>query len=359
MHSHLVVGGAERGVACGRPVLRAVDECLGMLDAHAHRERLALEEKTLFAHELEHVACGMAARDHEPACGSLGDRAGRAVLDMHGAKRPVAQGNARKTGHEPDFPTRSDDALAQVSHDSGQLVGADMGFRLPEDLLRGAGGNKRLEHVPDVRALRARGEFAIGKRPRSPFPELHVRARIERTAPVERLDDRHALLNSGAAFHHKRAQTRLGQVERAEQARRTGAGDDDARIAFPNGTGKIGDRKRGGRVPCAHAHAAQRANLLQGAFDKLDSKRRIEVDVVLLARVDAAFRQGERSDVLCAKTESARKLALRRFRRLATRASDIERQGNARYFKRRSSGKRRKIDPIALGMRPVSTARMR
>ena len=74
MHRQLVVGGAERRMVGGLPVLRAVDELLGVLDAHAHGERLLLHAHARVAHELERVAGRMTARQHHAACGNqLGD----------------------------------------------------------------------------------------------------------------------------------------------------------------------------------------------------------------------------------------------------------------------------------------------
>ena len=69
MHRQLVVGGAERRMAGGLPVLRTVDELLRMLDAHAHGERLLLHVHASVAHELERVAGRMTARQHHAACG--------------------------------------------------------------------------------------------------------------------------------------------------------------------------------------------------------------------------------------------------------------------------------------------------
>ena len=53
----------------GLAVLRAVDELLGMLDAHANGERLLLHMHARIAHELERVAGRMAARQHNAICG--------------------------------------------------------------------------------------------------------------------------------------------------------------------------------------------------------------------------------------------------------------------------------------------------
>ena len=67
----------------GLPVLRAIDELLGMLDAHAHGERLLLHAHARVAHELERVAGRMAARQHNAACGNqLGDGFGLGYLEM-------------------------------------------------------------------------------------------------------------------------------------------------------------------------------------------------------------------------------------------------------------------------------------
>ena len=64
-HRHLVIGSTERRVLRSRTVLRAVDERLGMLDARAHREGLALEREPPIASELEDVARRVPARDDD------------------------------------------------------------------------------------------------------------------------------------------------------------------------------------------------------------------------------------------------------------------------------------------------------
>ena len=83
MHRQLVIGSTERRMVGGLPVLRAVDELLGMLDAHAHGERLLLHAHARVAHELERVAGRMTARQHNAACGNqLGDGFGLGYLGL-------------------------------------------------------------------------------------------------------------------------------------------------------------------------------------------------------------------------------------------------------------------------------------
>ena len=229
-HRHLVIGGTERRVLRSRTVLRTVDERLRMLDARAHREGLALEREPPIAGELEDVARRVPARDDDARGLDRFASARAGVLQHDRANRTARQLDIGQAGEETYLTTCGDDALADAFHDGGQLVGADMGLRLPENLVRRPRLDERLEHVADMRAFRARGQLAVGKRAGAAFPELHVRRRIERAAYVEGLDGRRTLVNRGTALDHKRAQTRFRQVQRAEQPRRARACDDDAAI---------------------------------------------------------------------------------------------------------------------------------
>ena len=229
-HRHLVIGGTERHVLRSRTVLRTVDERLRMLDAHAHREGLALEREPPIAGELEDVTRRVPARDDDARGFDHLTRTCAGILQHDRANRTARQLDIDQTGEETHLATCGNDALTNAFHDGGQLVGTDMGLRLPENLVRRPRLDERLEHVADMRAFRARGQLAVGKRAGAAFPELHVRRRIERAAHVEGLDGRRALINRGTALDHKRAQTRFRQVQRAEQPRRARACDDDAAI---------------------------------------------------------------------------------------------------------------------------------
>ena len=204
-HRHLVIGSTERRVLRSRTVLRAVDERLGMLDARAHREGLALEREPPIAGELEDVARRVPARDDDARGLDRFARARARVLQHDRANRTARQLDISQAGEETHFATCGDDALANAFHDGGQLVGTDVGLRLPENLVRRPRLDERLEHMADMRAFRARGQLAVGKRASAAFPELHVRRRIERAARVEGLDGRRTLVNRGPALDHKRA----------------------------------------------------------------------------------------------------------------------------------------------------------
>ncbi len=62
-------------------VLNAVHERLRVLDAHAERERLRFERDTGVEQELEHVASGMARREHDRIGAELA-----AVAQAHGLR---------------------------------------------------------------------------------------------------------------------------------------------------------------------------------------------------------------------------------------------------------------------------------
>ena len=128
-------------------------------------------------------------------------------------------------GVEAHFAAGLLDLLADVAHDIYEQVGADVGFCLPQDLLRRARFHEQMQDVLRPGALM----FVVS------LPSENVPPRLRRTgywcanrrlAGVEGVDRRHALVDRRAALDHKRAQTGARQVERAKQAGRAGAHHD-------------------------------------------------------------------------------------------------------------------------------------
>ena len=298
-HRHLVVGGTERRVLRSSAVLRTVDERLGMFDAHAHREGLALEGEPPIAGELKDVARRVPARDNDARGLNRFASARAGILQRDRADRTARQLDISQAGKETHLATCGDNTLANTLHDGGQLVGTDMGLRLPENLVRRPRLDKRLEHVADMRAFRARSQLAVGKRASAAFPELHVRRCIERAALVEGLDGHRALINCGPALDHERTQPRFRQEQCAEQPRRARSCDHDALIRRCRERAQIGNRKRRRRVVRANIYPASGGKRVVGhALRKVDGIGGVEMHVRLLPRIDATLHKGKRGDVL-------------------------------------------------------------
>ena len=270
-----------------------------MLDANAHREGLALEREPSISGKLEYIARRVPARDDDTRGFDHFARARARILQHDRANRATRQLDIGKTREETHLATCGDDALSNVFHDGGQLVGTDMGLRLPKDLIRRARLDERLEDMADMRAFRARGQLAVGKRASATFPELHVRRHVKRTARVEGLDSRRALVDRRTTLDHERAQTRFSQIKRAEKARRPRARDDDATVRRRRMRSKVGNCKRCGRIVCADVHPASGGQRVVGhTLSKADGVGGVEVHIGLLPRINAAFHQGKRDNIL-------------------------------------------------------------
>ncbi len=121
---------------------------------------------------------------------------------------PLIMRDAHELRGEAHLPTCLDDPLAQTTHDLRKEVGADMRLRLYEDILGRAARDELLQHEASERALGARGQLAIGERPRTTLAELDVRLLIETSAIRERAHIAHALLNGTPALYEEGTKAR-------------------------------------------------------------------------------------------------------------------------------------------------------
>ena len=197
------------------------------------------------------------------------------------------------------------DLLADVAHDIHEQIGADVGFCLPQNLLGRSGFHEQVQDVLRPGAFDVRGQFAIRERSRPAFAVLDVGVRVERLAGVEGVDCRHALVDRRAALDHERAQTGTRKVERAEQAGRTGAHHDGARLVLRLArSANLWDLQQLIRSMRLHVRGAF---AVRGGFDarsfglgtsrQFDAERCHEVHIVLFARVDAALEQADLGDI--------------------------------------------------------------
>ena len=290
-------------------VLGAVDVCLQMLDAHAHGKRLALERDACASEQLEDVARGVTAGEHEAvACDALlHDKPALAALLEHRGAHARRRGASRDLDvREPTavahLATQLGDTAADVVHDAGQDVGADVGLRVPGDVLGRPCRNERVEHEPVQRALCARRELAVRERAGAARAELDVALAVELARLVEA---GHGLAAAGrvvTALDEQGLETGIGKRKRAEQPRAARTHDDGpCGLAAPDACRQRGRRRHD--LANSSAFSAAREACEQRALGVLPAAQRDahgarEVDVALPARVDGAAAQRHARDVV-------------------------------------------------------------
>ena len=126
------------------------------------------------------------------------------------------------------FPTVFDDKVADVLHDDGEFVRADVRMGVDEDVLGRAELHELVQHLPQVAPLgRPRVQLAVGKGTRAPLAVAIVRIRIHNAVARKLGHVELALMHVLAALQHHRLQAERQQLERREHAGRAGADDDD------------------------------------------------------------------------------------------------------------------------------------
>ena len=162
--------------------LAAVDHVLGMLDAHAHGERLGLQGHAVGSQPLEEWARAMARGQHHGIEG-LGD----AVHDDAGGPSP-GDDDVLHRGAEAEPAAQGLAAFAQGLDDELQLVGADMGMRQVGDGGIGAAGDQVRQEGVGVRRAGPAGELAVREGAGPALAEEDVAAGIEVVALQEPAD---------------------------------------------------------------------------------------------------------------------------------------------------------------------------
>ena len=345
----------------GVAVLRPVHRLLGMLDAHAHRERLLLHRHARRVHGLERIARRMpAGQNHAPRSHPL--RRARAPVEHVDARhRAARETHACKLRMEAHLAARVLDLTAHRAHHVHQQIGADVRLRLPKDLLGRAGVHEPAQHVARHRVLDVRGQLSVRERARAALAELDVRLRVEIAARRERVHRGQALVHVAAALEHERPQPGPRQIERAEQPGRARAHHDRARLAGIRGRRSaqwhvqrlvrlVALHVRSHDRPSAAARDGDRKRSLFGRLvDQLHAERRHEMDVALLARVHAALHRAHRAHI--AFRHPQRRGRRRAHERPALGQPRVKRQLHVRNLKHDrpppSSGARRQRDPPA------------
>ena len=127
---------------------------------------------------------------------------------------------------EPHFTPGFNHALPDGADDAPEPIGADVGFRLPKDLRRGAVGGEPLQHITAQRIVDPGGQLSVGKRTGAPFPELHVAGRIQFSAAPEVFHPHDPLFHRAAPLQHDGTKPLSRQQIRRKHPRRPESGDD-------------------------------------------------------------------------------------------------------------------------------------
>ena len=178
-------------------VLAAVDVPPPMLDAHAHGKRLLLHRHAAAAKHFHRVVRTVSDRQNERRAGDF----------------PRADGRLHQNGAVFDL-------FADGFHRFAQAVGADVRLCLPQNFFRRACCRERFQNKAAAHILDAGRELAVGKRPRAPFAELHVRFGRKHARCAKALDVRLPPVHVDAAFEKQRHRPRSCQRQRGKQPRR-------------------------------------------------------------------------------------------------------------------------------------------
>ena len=304
MAREAVGGGAEGGVPRRAAVERPVDVRLEMLDAHAHREGLALHGHTAPAQQLEDVARGVTAgEDHAARLDAL------LVLDAgvigpherDGAHAPAGDVEVAHAAAGADLAPRLLDLTDDVGDHAGKHVASDVGLGVPEDLGLGAGGHEGLEDEAVRGALGPGLELPVGERARAAHAELDVALGVELAGLVVAPHRLGAPRGVVAALHEQGLESGARERERAEEPRAPRAHDDGALRRPPDGRGEV----VASLVHRPDALVAPRAR----PRGELGAQRERELHVAAPARVDRAAPALHEREVPLAHAEPPRERA--------------------------------------------------
>ena len=192
MHALLVCGGGEFGMAGA--VLGAVDALAQVLDAHADREWLRRDHEAEAVEQLEGVAGGVADREDE--LGTV-DRAGcAAVFNGDRGDRAAVCTDIGELGIKAHLAAEADQLLAEADDGMAQVVGADMGHGVVEDLVGRSVGDEVEEHLAGAVVLGAGVELAVRKSSRAALAELDIALGVEHAVGVKAVDGLDTVLDA-------------------------------------------------------------------------------------------------------------------------------------------------------------------
>ena len=316
-----IVGDRQTRVACVFAILRAVDEFLRMLDAHADGECLRLHREALFIEHRIRVTRRVADAEER--------RVRRdALLTIHDECRKLStrELHIRDLCPKAHLAAEADDLLADIFHDCPQEIRADMRLVQVADLLRRTRRDERFEHVADMRVIRARRELAVRKRAGTALTELYIRLRRERAALPEAEGIGMARIDILPALQNKRALPRPCKRQCRKHPGRAEAHDDRTMLAIRKRPFRHG-RSRLFLLQCdilvtpqPREHALFRFRIAQDDIEHIDERNR---RAAIPPRIDGLADDRDICDVLHRRLESL-------CRQFFERRSIVKRHGKIR-----------------------------
>lgn len=158
--------------ALRRVVLQAVDEFLGVFEAHAYGDAFGLDVDALVAQEVVDVACRVpCGEEYRPV-----PLAPVAVGDAGHGGLVVVENQAGDTCAEMYLAARGKDGFAHGLDDGRQTVGADVRMRVDQDVVLRPVLIEDAQYFVDRSAFLAAGiQLAVGVSPGSALAEAVVR----------------------------------------------------------------------------------------------------------------------------------------------------------------------------------------
>ena len=148
-----------------------------MLDASPHRKGFCLHRQPQPVQLLESVPSAVSHRqDHLRA---FQDFLTLRRFQAKSGKVSFPEQETHHLGGKTHLSPQSDDPFPYGAHHSRQLISADMGFRLVEDLLRSARSHQFLQHLADAAVPGTGSQLAVGEGSSSSLAELNVALRVQ------------------------------------------------------------------------------------------------------------------------------------------------------------------------------------
>ena len=202
-------------------ILGPVDGGLIVLHPHADGKGLADHGHTHLMKHFEGIPGAMAhGQQHVP-----GLHPAQALRGLHlrADDRAFFRNQLCQPRLEPHLAAQGADFFPNVFHHAPEPVGADMGLGRVEDFLRCASLVQGLKHLRAAGILNARGELAVGKRPRAALAELHVADGVQLSRGPEDIHVPAAPVHAASPFDHQRRKAHFRQRQRCEKPRRAQA----------------------------------------------------------------------------------------------------------------------------------------
>ena len=199
-------------------VLGGIAVGLPLLDADAHGKGLGLHGHAPGVEHFKGIPGGVAGAQHQMAAGE-GIGAGPAG-DGDGGQRTVFDGQVGELAFKADVRPQRKQVFPQVLEGDVEIVGADVGLGVDENVLRGTVGHQRLQNEAVADVLRPGVQLAVGERPGAALTELDVAGEVQLPRGPEAVHVRLPPLHGTAPLQQNGPQARTGQHQGSEQARR-------------------------------------------------------------------------------------------------------------------------------------------